>query len=136
MFVVRTKLAPSQIHGLGTFADEFIPSGSTIWVLHPQFDVEFALEDLDDLPPYCREQIMHFGYLSTTTGKWVLCADDARFMNHSGQPNTRNAIDGRGNDCTVAACDILAGEEITCDYYEFDADAERKLGGTSAARAS
>lgn len=133
MFIVRTKLAPSQIHGLGTLAGEFIPSGSTIWVLHPGFDVEFALPDLDGLPPYTRERVMHFAYLSTTTGKWVLCADDARFMNHSGHPNTRNEIDGRGYDITVAARDIQAGEEITCDYYEFDGDAERKLDGTPAA---
>ena len=51
MFVVRTRLDSSPIYGLGTFADEFIPSGSTIWILHPGFDIEFALQDLDDLPP-------------------------------------------------------------------------------------
>jgi SET domain-containing protein len=135
MFVVRTKLASSQIHGLGTFADEFIPRGSIIWVFHPGFDIEFALQDLDDLPPYTRERILHFAYVSTTMGQGVLCADDARFMNHSSHPNTRNATDGRGYATTIAARDILAGEEITCDYYEFDADAERKLSGMPAARA-
>jgi SET domain-containing protein len=135
MFVVRTKLDSSPIHGLGTFADEFIPRGSTIWMVHPEFDIEFSPQDLDGLPPHTRERVMHFAYLSTTTGRWVLCADDARFMNHSSHPNTRNAIDGRGYDTTVAARDIQAGEEITCDYYEFDADAERKLGGAPAARA-
>jgi len=132
MFVVQTKLASSHIHGLGTFADEFIPGGSIIWVFHPGFDVEFALQDLENLPPCTRERVMHFAYVSTTTGKGVLCADDARFMNHSSQPNTRAAFDSRGYEITVADRDIQPGQEITCDYYEFDADASRKLGGAPA----
>ena len=36
-------------------------------------------------------------------------------MNHSFQPN----CDDRGPD-TVAAHDIEAGEELTCDYRSFD----------------
>ena len=78
---------------------------------------------------------MHFAYVSTTTGKGVLCADDARFMNHSDRPNTHSGTDERGYVTTIASRDIRAGEEITCDYYEFDTDAEEKLSGTPATRA-
>ena len=128
MFTVRTKLAPSQIHGLGTFADEDIPCGSMIWAFDPGFDVEFSLDDLGDLSSFVRQRVMHYSYVSKETGKGILCADDARFMNHSSQPNTASRMDGRGHEVTVASRDIAAGEEITCDYYEFDADAARKLG--------
>ena len=135
MFVVKTRLAPSQIHGLGTFADEFIPQGSTIWVFHPGFDLEFSPDDLEGLPSFTRERIMHFAYVSLRTGKGMLCADDARFMNHSCCPNTMDGTDPNGYQATIATKDIQVGEEITCDYYEFDADASRKLRGIPTARA-
>lgn len=129
MFTCQVKLMSSPIEGLGTFASEFIPQGSTIWVFHPGFDQEFPLTDLEALPACTQERVMHFAYISKQTGKGVLCADDARFMNHADQPNTENRIDERGYEVTVARQDIAAGQEITCNYYEFDADAARKLHG-------
>lgn len=45
----------------------------------------------------------------------VLCGDNARFMNHSFEPN----CDDR-TGVTFALRDILAGEELTCDYRVFD----------------
>jgi len=36
-------------------------------------------------------------------------------MNHSDNPNTRT----EGHQ-TVATCQIEPGQEITCNYYEFD----------------
>lgn len=30
--------------------------------------------------------------------------------------------------CNIAARDIEAGEELTCNYKDFDSDASRKLG--------
>ena len=46
----------------------------------------------------------------------VLDCDDGKFMNHSEQPNT----DFRVFDKGYALTDIAVGEEITCNYYEFD----------------
>jgi len=129
LFIVKTRLAPSPIHGLGTFADEFIPSGTTIWVYHPGFDLEFPLDALDGLPSCTQERLLHFSYISKEMGTAILCADDARFMNHSAQPNTTSGPDDRGLAPTVAIRDIAIGEEITCDYDEFDADMSRKLQG-------
>ena len=31
MLLVKTTLRPSEVHGLGLFADEFIPKGIAIW---------------------------------------------------------------------------------------------------------
>jgi len=58
----------------------------------------------------------------------TLCADNAKHMNHSDSPNVVNGEDGDGVETNVAARDIEAGEELTCDYYSFDLDAARKLG--------
>jgi SET domain-containing protein len=53
----------------------------------------------------------------------VLCADNARFMNHADEPNTtRVHIDGAIEDDDIATRDIRVGEEMTCDYRLFDAD--------------
>ena len=41
----------------------------------------------------------------------MLNGDDARFLNHDDEPNTDNS-----GPVTLAARDIAAGEEITCDY--------------------
>jgi SET domain-containing protein len=59
----------------------------------------------------------------------VLCIDNARFMNHADEPNTAGvhtagAIDGYD----VATRDISKGEELTCDYRLFDAEANLKRG--------
>jgi hypothetical protein len=31
MLLVKTTIAPSPIHGIGLFADQFIPQGTRIW---------------------------------------------------------------------------------------------------------
>ncbi len=43
-------------------------------------------------------------------------------MNHAAEPNVLSL-----SDRDVAACDIAAGEEPTCDYRTFDLDATAKL---------
>ena len=50
---------------------------------------------------------------------------DARYFNHSEEPNTVD-LDGPEGP-TVAARDIQPGEELTCDYRLFDADVLVKL---------
>ena len=61
----------------------------------------------------------------------MLCADYARFFNHSDDPNVRNTDDSSQNGWCVdrAARDITRGEELTCDYREFDADFDQKFEG-------
>jgi SET domain-containing protein len=44
-------------------------------------------------------------------------------MNHSEKPNLLDL------ETNIAARDIQAGEELTCNYYLFDLDADRKLRG-------
>jgi len=51
MLVVRAKVGPSRIHGLGLIAQEFIPVGTTVWELRVGFDLELTDEQINSLPP-------------------------------------------------------------------------------------
>src|SRR2546429_2115830 len=39
MFLVKTRIGPSKIHGIGVFAEERIPKGQMIWVFDARIDV-------------------------------------------------------------------------------------------------
>lgn len=56
------------------------------------------------------------------TGLYVLCGDDARFFNHSEDPNCFDFYSDEEQDLTAARRDIRTGEELTCDYALFDLD--------------
>lgn len=116
MLLIHASAGPSAIHGTGLFAREPIAAGTLIWELRTGFDREFTIDQLEALPTADREAIRRYLYVDVTSGLSVLCADDARYMNHADLPNTRTA--GRQ---TFAVSDISAGEELTCDYREFDA---------------
>ena len=128
MMLVNTRVAPSAIHGLGLFAAEFIPQGAPIWRLVPEFDREFSPEQFAGLPLPAQEHARWFGFVSQESGQRILSGDHACFMNHSTTPNTGAPFAASTPVTTIALRDIAAGEEITCNYFDFDADAGRKLG--------
>ncbi len=118
MMLVRTYVAASPIEGLGVYADEFIPAGTLLWQLHSNFSVTFSLADIEAMPPHTREYIYRYSFphLKMGEGFMVLELDNGRYMNHTDAPNTDFTAFDRG----YAIRDIHAGEEITCNYYEFD----------------
>ena len=129
MLLVKTKIAPSKIHGIGLFADQFISKGTIVWKFVPGFDMKFTQEEIETLPQTAREFLSTYDYVSNRTGYHVLCIDNARFYNHSKTPNTTDieleGTDEEGGD--VAVRDIQVGEEITYDYEMGDADFQQKL---------
>jgi len=129
MLLVKTKIGVSKIHGIGLFADEFVPKGKQVWVYHSGFDQKFEAQDILVLPKVAQEQILHYSYVNASTGKIVLCADDARYFNHSSDPTTIEAKVNDEEGASIAARDIQVGEELTYDYVKNDADGERKLRG-------
>ena len=52
MLLVKTHIAPSQIHNLGLFADEFIPAGTEVWRFTPGYDLELTVEEMEKHPQY------------------------------------------------------------------------------------
>ena len=119
MLLVETYLAPSFIHGVGLFAARDIRKGEMVWVLDTRVDQLLTEAEIAVLDPIERAQVMRYAYFSNELQKYVLCADDGRFFNHSSTPN---CIDKEIPQCnfTAAARDIAAGEEMTCDYVLLD----------------
>lgn len=112
MLKIQTRIGPSPIHGIGLFADQIIPAGTVIWEYTPRFDLAFAEDDLALLSDHARDLVEKYSYYEAEIEAFVLCGDDARFINHSSAPNTEEHAGIR----TVAAREIGPGEEITCDY--------------------
>ncbi len=121
MLHIKTRLAPSPISGIGLFADQFIAKGTVIWTFHVGFDIRIPTNEIGKIPQTAREKFIEYAYHNGETKKYVYCCDDARFFNHSDDPNTCDALatDGDEDGATVALRDIQIGEEITCDYGTF-----------------
>ncbi len=130
MILVRTRVAPSTIHGLGSFAAEEIPLGTPIWRFVIGFDQEVVPAAFETLPSEAQAHIRWFAYVDASTGNRVLSGDHCCFMNHSASPNTGAPSGAAPPITTVALRDIAAGEELTCDYRAFDAEAAIKLGAS------
>jgi len=130
VLLVKTYLDKSKIDGLGLFAGEFIPRGKVIWKFIEGFDILLKKKEFDRLGKLSKvtnEWLSTYTFYDKDFEAYVVCMDDARFFNHSKQPNTDNS----GVAVTIAKKDIARGEELTCDYFEFDEDAALKLGRES-----
>lgn len=98
--------------GRGVRASAPIPRGTIVWA-RDRFDQVLSPATVATLPPAHRAVVERWGY-QDAAGRWILCADAGRFVNHSCDANLR----GVGPDVMIAIRDIAAGEEITCDYAE------------------
>jgi uncharacterized protein len=115
MFVIKTRVGPSQIHGTGVFACENVAIGGPVWRFHPPFDQILSEQDIADLPQAAREYLQIYAYTSSDLGgQLVLSGDHARFLNHSDDPNTEARP-----FLSIARRSIASGDEITCDYGAF-----------------
>ncbi len=128
MLLVRTYVQRSSIHGLGLFAAQFIPIGTVIWTFAEGVDQSISADRVRALDNPARKSLMKYAYLNLQRKCYILCADDARFLNHSDDPNIESTKPDNGEEGSDIACrDIQAGEELTTNYREFDADMEIKL---------
>ena len=115
MFVIKTRVGPSSIHGNGVFACENVAIGEPVWRFHPPFDQILSERDIAELPKAAREYLEMYAYTSSDLGgQLVLSGDHARFLNHSDDPNTEARP-----FLSIARRSIAPGEEITCDYGAF-----------------
>jgi SET domain-containing protein len=117
MLLINSYVAASDIEGVGVFAVEPIKSGALIWRLEPWLDRLIGLSTVDIYPAHFKQFLERYAYqLEGYEDLLVLEGDNGRFMNHSETPNTsyREIVKG------YALQDIAAGEELTCDYAEFD----------------
>ena len=117
MMLIPTYVAPSRIEGVGIFAAEDLPAGALIWRLDPDFDRLLTKAKIATLSPLHQEFCERYGYpYPHDPERLIIELDNGRFMNHSTAPNTRFDDPDAGYTRTV----IAAGDELTCNYAEFD----------------
>lgn len=108
--IVKIKLAPSKIHGVGVFAMEDIKKGDKLYtdIIPHQFDLPYSR--FNELKPEVRDLILgQFPLIVQGSHFMFPITKSSGYLNHSDTPN----YDGK-ND--VALQDIAKGEEITEDY--------------------
>ena len=128
MLMVKTRIGISKTHGIGLFADQFIPKGTTTWRFMPGLDLIVPEDTLLQLSEAARAQFLNYCYVDKFTKHFILCFDDERFINHSKNLNIVQSKAGSEIEgIEMATRDIKKGEELLCDYEEFDFDAYRKL---------
>ncbi len=115
MLCVPTFVAPSAIAGVGLHAATDLPAGTVIWEYTEGVDWRIRPEELAAFPEPFRSRLQHYLY-QEESGEYVLCGDNAKFMNHSETPN----CDDPEGAYTITNRHIRAGEELTCDYRAFD----------------
>ena len=98
-------------------ADQKILVGTVTWQFDPKFDTAFDESDLALLPPVTRHDFLKHAYFDHSLKKFVMCFDNQRFINHSDTPNI---ISTPQRD--MAGRDIEPGEEMTCDYAQYEHD--------------
>jgi SET domain-containing protein len=115
--MLRVKVKPHQsaLQGTGLFADEFIPKGTVTWQYDPEFDLSYDQAYLDALTEDARTDLMRYLYYDYNLKKYVLCSDDQKYINHSNTPNIQSEPDK-----DVASRDIAEGEELVCNYEDYE----------------
>lgn len=108
--LVKIRIAPSKIHGVGIVAITDIPAGTKLYADSVSEIYNLPYDRFKELYPHVRALLLERWPLITQGSLFVY--PDARmiaYMNHSDNPNFDNQTDR-------AIRDIKAGEEITEDY--------------------
>ena len=113
------ELRGSPIQGLGAFARKDIPRGTRI-IEYTGEKISYA--ESDRRYPDERDE-RHHTFLFTLNSRWIIDAafdgNDARFINHSCEPNCDAYIE-RGHIWIESIKRIPAGAELSYDYqYEY-----------------
>lgn len=111
MLLIETYLKEVEGKGIGLFAGEKILSGSMWHKDEDIFDKKYTRDFV--LSNGLKKFFYHYATYHLEEDCFYLCSDNARFVNHSENPNTY--YDKEKGGC-FAVRDIEKGEEITCDY--------------------
>lgn len=118
MNLVKTYIDRDRFSGIGLFAKEFIPKGTLMWELMEPFDRVILTSDIKNLySSKCAYSLQQYieRYAYEMNGKYCICGDDARFSNHSMNPNTITQWDKQW-----AKQDIQPGDEIFTNYFDIN----------------
>ena len=96
--------------GYGVVATRLIPKGTITWIYDP-LDQVFTPDELTCFDPILKQQLDRYSYRDHE-GNFILCWDNARFVNHSFHSSCMSTA----YNFELAVRDILPGEELTDDY--------------------
>ncbi|WP_455170457.1 SET domain-containing protein [Aegicerativicinus sediminis] len=96
--------------GHGVVATKFIPAGTITWV-HDKLDRTFTKEEYNAMAPLYKTILDTYTFRNNS-GKYVLCWDHGRYVNHSFKSNCLSTA----YDFEIAIRDIHPGEQLTDDY--------------------
>jgi len=100
----------SSIEGTGLFAEKKIPKGTVVWRFDSKTEKVYTKNQYNKLSKRYKSLLRHFAYWDEE-GRLVYCTDNAKYWNHSCEPNV-SRVDG----IDIAIKDIQPGEELTYDY--------------------
>ena len=96
--------------GYGVVATRFIPKGTITWAID-KLDRIFTPDQIKNMALLYQNVIDKYTYRNSA-GNYVLCWDNARFVNHSSNSNCITTA----YEFELAIRDIHPGEELTDDY--------------------
>lgn len=96
--------------GYGIVALKPIPRGTITWVLD-KLDRKFTPAEVRSMDALYQEVLDKYTYRNSE-GNYILCWDNARFVNHSSNSNCLTTA----YEFEIAIRDIAPGEELTDDY--------------------
>jgi hypothetical protein len=117
MLIGDAIAAPSEIDGVGVFANRALPIGTVVWAPCPGCR-RWSAEQAQTLDAALGRHLEEFGYRTADAGVLLPCRS-AYLLNHSCEANVLDF----GADFGVAVCNIDAGVELTLDYGTFCDDA-------------
>lgn len=121
MLLVRTKIKESEVHGIGLYADEFIPQGTLVWKFTPGFDKKFTAKQISEFPDLLQIYLYKYTWKSKKSGMYCFCSDNGKHFNHSENPNVLSEYrDNEDESLVFAIKDINIGEELLDDYSSFE----------------
>lgn len=103
--------------GYGVVAKRFIPKGTITWAMD-KLDRIFTPQQLHHMDPLYQQVLDTYTYRNAE-GNYILCWDNARFVNHSSNSNCITTA----YEFELAVRDIHPGEELTDDYGYLNIDA-------------
>jgi len=117
MLTIKTSLKEFKEKGIGLVCEEFVKKGQVVWKYLPGFDLFF---DKKNIPKKLKSFFEKYA-VDTGDGRYFLCGDNTRFMNHSKNPNIKSL--GKGSKIAkdgVAIKNIKPCDEITIDYESLE----------------
>ena len=100
----------SEQIGYGVVATKRIPKGTITWALD-KLDRIFSQEQVRSMDPLYQKVLDTYSYRNPQ-GNYILCWDNARFINHSSNSNCLTTA----YEFEIAIRDIHPGEQLTDDY--------------------